>query len=109
VKIPKALLPQRDVWVRDHLGEGPNGDVFTDWRKVDRCKVEQQRRMVRGLDGQDSMAAGRITLNESDGPFSESTEFRLWTGRPNEQVVQAVAVEFFEHPPAPTHWVVYFS
>ena len=108
MNLPLVLTPHT-VQMRRRTGSGPAGEVFETWITVDRCAVEDKRKILIDATGAQVVASGRVFIRPEFGPIPLHSEIKVWVGTPAERIVKVQQVDYHDHAPAPTYfevWVV---
>ncbi|WP_146114015.1 hypothetical protein [Arthrobacter sp. MYb211] len=90
------------------LGQGPNGQVYGAPVEIERAYVEDKVQVIKIADGAD-VASSSFIVVDPDVVIPPESLITVWTGTPRERESRLMQSNYFQHPSAPSHVVLYLE
>lgn len=75
---------------------------------VERAYVEDKANVVRSKDGAETTSSTKIVV-DPHWDIPDESMVTVWAGTPRMREAKVIATEFFQHPRAPSHLVLYLE
>lgn len=90
------------------LGQGPNGQVFGAPVSIERAYVEDKIQVIKSTNGADVTSNSFVVIDPEVVVPAESL-ITVWAGTARERESKLVGSNYFNHPNAPSHSVLYLE